>query len=151
MAERAGMQAFVSMLGDDKTVVDALARGLGRTSARVRRTIELVDRRARQHAAARTRRIERAARQSALERLTGGASLAVILASGAARARPRASPQSASGPRHSNTAAAPPAAFVGNWGQMGSVVDAVAVAAADATAAGLPRASRAGQCGRWGR
>ena len=125
MAERAGMPAVVSMLGDDQTVVDALARGLGQPSARVRRQIDLVDRRARQHAAARKRRIERAARQSALERLTGVASFAVVLASGAARARPRASPRSASGSRHSDTAAAPPAAFVGNWGQMGSAVDAV--------------------------
>jgi len=141
VAERAGMQAVVSMLGDDQTVVDALARGWGRPSARVRQTIELVDRRASQHAAARKRRIVRAARQSALERLTGAASLAVVLVGGAARGRPRAGPRSASGPRHSDTAAAPPAAFEGNWGQMGLVIDAVAVAAADASAAGLPRAS----------
>ena len=131
------------MLGEGQTVVNAIARGLGRPTARVRRTIALVDRRARHHAAARERRIEQATRQSALEQLTGGASLAVVRASGAARARPRACPRSATVPRLSGTATALSAASVGRWGQKGPVIEALAAVAADASAAGLPRASRA--------
>jgi len=74
MAERSGVRAVVRMLVEGQTVVNANARGLGRPTAQVRRTIALVDRCARHHAAARERRIERATRQSALEQLTGVAS-----------------------------------------------------------------------------
>jgi len=150
MAELAGVCAVVRMLGEGQTVINAIARGLNRPTARVRRSIALVARRARHSAAAWERRIEQAVLQSALQQLTGGARLAVILAGGAGRALPRACPRSATVPRLSGTAAAQSAASVGRWGQKNPVIEALAAVAADASAAGLSRASRRGPCARRG-
>ena len=122
MAERAGVCAVVRMLGEGQTVINAIARGLNRPTARVRRSIALVARRARHSAAAWERRIEQAVLQSALQQLTGGARLAVILAGGAGRALPRACPRSATVPRLCNTATAQSAASVGRMGQNGPVI-----------------------------
>ena len=85
MAQRAGVYAVVQALGDSPAVVHTLTEVLGETLPHMTHVVKLVQRRGDDHRRAASEREAQATRQAALEQLTGGGSLAVVLASGAAR------------------------------------------------------------------
>jgi len=84
-AARAGVSAAVGMFGQGPVVLAAVAASLGWSAASVTRCVALIERRARDNAALRSERAARIARRQALERLTGGVSLALVLGSGAVK------------------------------------------------------------------
>jgi len=79
------VRAVTGMFGQGTLVLGATAASQGCSTAAVRRLVALIKRRARDHAALRSERAASIARRTAVERLTGGASLAVVLGSGAVR------------------------------------------------------------------
>ena len=85
LAERAGVSAVTGMFGHGAVVLGAIAAAQGCSTAAVRLLVALIERRARDHAALRSERAASIARRTAVKRLTGGASLAVVLGSGAVR------------------------------------------------------------------
>jgi len=82
-ATRRGICSVVKTVGDGTAVVDALATLLDSNAANVRRTISLIERRARDNETAREEQASTRTRRESFEELTGGVSLAVVLGSGA--------------------------------------------------------------------
>ena len=82
-ATRRGIWSVVKTVGDGTAVVDALATLLVSNAANVRRTISLIERRARDNKTAREEQASTRTRRESFEELTGGVSLAVVLGSGA--------------------------------------------------------------------
>jgi len=139
MAQRAGVYAVVHALGDSPTVVHTLSEVLGQTLPHMTHVAKLVQQRGDDHRRAVSEREAQATRQAALKQLKGGASLAVVLASGAGREQGGrvaglAFPTSTSGALEARVRAAP-AAF-------GASTSAAAASAADVAAARLPPLSR---------
>jgi len=85
LAQRAGVRAVVEALGDSPVVVSAMSNALGETVSFLTHVVRLIKRRAADHRRASTTRAARATTRAAIKRLTGGASLAVILGTGAVR------------------------------------------------------------------
>ena len=140
LAQRAGVQAVVEALGESPAVVSAMSSALGETVSFLTHVIQLIKRRAADHRRASAGRAARAKSRAAIERLTGGASLAVVLGTGAVR-------EQVVSPSVGECVAQ-----VGRLGhedlhghQAAAVALAVAAttAASDVLAAGLPPASRA--------
>jgi len=82
-AARRGIWSVVKTAGDGAAVVNALATLLDSNAANVRRTIALIERRARDNKTAREEQASTRTRRESFEKLTGGVSLAVVLGSGA--------------------------------------------------------------------
>jgi len=82
-ATRRGIWSVVKTVGDGAAVVDALATLLDSKAANVRRTISLIERRARVNETAREEQASTRTRRESFEELTGGVSSAVVLGSGA--------------------------------------------------------------------
>jgi len=140
LAQRAGVAAVVDALGESSVVVSAMSSALGETIPFLTHVIHLIHRRAADHRRAHAHRAAHATRRSAIERLTGGASLAVVLGAGAVREQVVCPPAGecvleVGGLVHEHVRA----------GTATAVACAVAATAAgsDALAAGLPPASRA--------
>ena len=85
LAQRAGVRAVVEALGESPAVVSAMSSALGETVSFLTHVIQLIKRRATDHPRASAGRAARAKSRAEIERLTGGASLAVILGTGAVR------------------------------------------------------------------
>ena len=139
MAQRAGVYAVVHALGDSPAVLHTLSEVLGETLPHMTHVVKLVQRRGDDHRRAMSQREDQATRQAALEKLTGGAGLAVVLARGAVREQGgrvagSAFPKSRSGALEARVQAAPTA--------FGASTSAAAASAAEFAAARLPPLSR---------
>jgi len=139
MAQRAGVYAVVQALGDSPAMVHTLSEVLGETLIHMTHVVELVPRRRDDHRRAASEREAQATRQAALEQLTGGASLAVELASGAVREHGGRVTGSAFPSRGSG---APEARVRGAPVAFGASTSAAAASAADGAAARLLPLSR---------
>ena len=132
-AARAGVSAAVGMFGQGPVVVAAIAASLGWSTAAVTRCVALIERRARENAALRWERSARIARRQAVERLTGGASLALVLGSGAVKVS-----SMSQGVRRIAAGLGRVESPPSRW----SIARVTADAHVDVAAAGLPAASR---------
>ena len=83
VATRRGTWSVVKTVGEGAAVVDALATLLDSNSANVRRTISLIERRARDNETARQEQASTRTRRESFEERTGGVCLAAVLGSGA--------------------------------------------------------------------
>lgn len=132
-AARAGVSAAVGMFGQGPVVVAAIAASLGWSTAAVTRCVALIERRARENAALRWERSACIARRQAVERLTGGASLALVLGSGAVKVS-----SMSQGVRRIAAGLGRVESPPSRW----SIARVTADAHVDVAAAGLPAASR---------
>jgi len=139
MAQRAGVYAVAQALGDSPAVVHTLSEVLSETLPPMVHVVELVQRRGDHHRRAASEREAQATSQAALEQLTGGASLQVVLANGAVRDQGGRVAGSAlasceSGPPEARVQGAPVV--------FGASTSAAAASAADIAAACPPSLSR---------